>query len=138
LGAIARKRFHSDGAELLRREDIGDDEIIADAGADHVFLLGARLRQPLYGFDRSQDVDVGDAVAFGIPTGLHSRTREDRRNPVPDGMIGRSRIGQSDKIAAVVVLIEGHDQEAVVILRPSIIVPEAITQPKVACLDEAA
>jgi hypothetical protein len=88
--------------------------IIADAGADHVFLLGARLRQPVHGLDRSQDVDVGDAVAFGILTGLHPRTREDRRNPVPDGMIGRSRIGQSGKIAAVVVPIEGHDQEAVV------------------------
>ena len=36
-----------------------------------------RLRQPVHGFDRSQDVDVGDAVAFGILTGLHPRTRED-------------------------------------------------------------
>jgi hypothetical protein len=48
LGAIVRKRFRSGGigAELLRREDIGDDEIIADAGADHMFLLGPDFGSP--------------------------------------------------------------------------------------------
>ena len=67
-------------------EDIGDDGLVADAAAGSIGLLCARFRQAIHRFDRAQDVDMRDALAFGICIRFESRldvgTREDGNDPI--------------------------------------------------------
>src|SRR5919204_537542 len=65
-----------------RLEDVRDDRLIGNASARRIWLLRPRLGQPIHRFDRAQDIDVCDALSFGIPSGLYVRPGEDCNDPV--------------------------------------------------------
>lgn len=63
-------------------EYVCDNVSVGDTGSGGIRFLGACPGQPIHGLYRAQDVDMRNAFAFGVITGLNIGAGKDRDNAV--------------------------------------------------------